>query len=185
MTEQYAFPTINLADTRPGIPGFSAREFDAVNPVGTVDTTGARFATPGFQGGIDYVLPPVGDPGGDAGQIIFTKPGIYQVNWIIGPIAGATAVGITWVEPDGSRPALNTDPATGISTPPSDFVSLQAYAYEDAGTVLTGSGLLRVTPQVSVDFPLVAVVNITAAAASSATPTFTQVDIFRIAPFGS
>lgn len=185
MTEQYAFPTINLADTRPGQPAFSVTEFDPVNPVGTIDTTGARFLDPGFQGGIEYNLPPVGDPGGDAAQIIFTKPGLYQVNWVVGPIAGATGIGLTWIEPDGTRPALTTDPATGISTPPSDFVGLQAYGFESASTVLVASGILRITPNISVDNPLTAYCNITAAAATSATPTFTNIEIQRIEPLGS
>lgn len=185
MTEQYQQPSINMADTRPGVPSFSATEFDPVNPVGTVDTTGARFLNPGFQAGIEYVLPAAGTVTGDAGQIIFTKPGIYFVQIVVGPKAGATGIGLTWVEPDGTRPALTTDPATGIASPPADFVSLRAYGLDTANTVVVCSGLLLITPQVSVDFPLTAYVNITAAAAASATPTFTQVDITRIAPFGS
>lgn len=185
MTEQYAQPSINVADTLFGLPAFTATEFDAVNPVGTVDTTGARFLNPSFQAGIDYVLPPAGDPNGDAGQIIFSRPGLYFVKIVVGPKAGAAGVGITWVEPGGSRPALTTDPATSIGSPPADFEGLRAYGLDEANTVVSTSGLLLINPLVSADFPLTAYFNITAAAAVSATPSFTDVNIFRVAPLGS
>jgi len=184
MTEQYQQPSINLADTILGVPLFEASEFDAVNPVGLTDTTGARFLNPTARSGMEYILPPAGEPTGDAGQIIFTRPGIYQSTITVGLSGGASAVGITWIQPGGVRPLLTTDPTAGIFSPPSDFESLRSYGFTQLDPVIVCSGLLFITPLFTT-LPFTAYVNITPSAASSAVPTYTSIQIARISPLGS
>jgi len=136
VTEQYAQPSINLADTGPGVPVFLAVAFDPVNPVGTTDTTGARFDGVFAQSGIEYFQPPIGDPLGDAGQIIISRPGVYLVTYSIGLTGGATALGITWENPNavGPRPLITNDPAAppGINSPPAGLTFLRAYGRNNA-----------------------------------------------------